>query len=59
MLIFKLFRSASYSVVQSDGNSFWGDVVFDSLNMAYRDEDSISDQKYEQQIFWDLYYEGF
>ena len=36
-----------YSVMQSDGNSFCGDVV---LDMLYRDEDSILDQKYEKQI---------
>ena len=50
----------SYTLVtQSDGNRFCGDVVFDSFNMAYRDEDSILDQKYEKQVFWDLYYEDF
>ena len=36
-----------------------GDVVMDSFNMAYNDEDSILDQKYEKQIFWDFYYEDF
>ena len=30
-----------FSVVQSDGNSFSGDVVLDSFNMVYSDEDSI------------------
>ena len=25
-------------VMQSDGNSFWGDVVLDSFNMVYSDE---------------------
>ena len=48
-----------YSVMQSDGNSFRGDVVLDSCNMSYRDEDNILDQKYEKQISWDLYYEDF
>ena len=38
-------------ITQSDGNSFGGDVVLDSLNMAYMDKDSILDQKYEKQIF--------
>ena len=42
--------------MQSDENSFYGDVVF---NKAYRDKDSILDQKYEKQIFWDLYHEDF
>ena len=48
-----------YSVMKSDGNSFCGDVVLDSFNTAYRDEDSILDQKYEKQISWDLYHEDF
>ena len=48
-----------YSVMQSDGNSFFGDVVLDSFNKEYRDKDSILDQKYEKWIFWDLYYEDF
>ena len=48
-----------YSVMKSDGNSFCGGVVFDSLNMAYAEEDSMSNQNYEKQIFWDLYYEEF
>ena len=30
-----------YSVMQSDGNSFFGDVVLDSFSMVYSDEDSI------------------
>ena len=46
-----------YSVIQSDGNSFCGDVVLDSFNIVYSDEDSILDQKYEKWIFWNLYYE--
>ena len=33
--------------MQSDGDSFCEDVVLDSFNMAYRDEDSILDQKNE------------
>ena len=28
----------SYSVMQSDGNSFCGDVILDSFNISYRDE---------------------
>ena len=44
-------------MIQSDGNSFYGDVVLNNFNMSYRDEYSISDQKYEKQIFWDLYFE--
>ena len=46
-----------YSLLkQSDGNSFCGNVVLDSVSMASRD-DSILDQIYEKQIFSDLFYE--
>ena len=48
-----------YSVMQSDGNSFYGDVVLDSFNMVYIDEDSILDERYVKRIFWDLYYKDF
>ena len=34
--------------MQSDGNSFCGDVVLDSFN---RDKDSILDQQYERKYF--------
>ena len=43
--------------MQSDGNSLWGDVVLDSFNKAYRDEDSILYQIYQKQIFSDFNYE--
>ena len=36
-----------YCVIQSDGNSFCGDVVLDSFNKAPRDEDNIFDQIYK------------
>ena len=36
-----------YSVMQSEGNSFCGDVVLDGFNVSYRDDDSILAQKYE------------
>ena len=36
-----------YSVMQSDGNSFCGDVFMENVTMAYTDEDSIVDQIYE------------
>ena len=45
--------------VQGYANSFRGDVVLDSFNMAYMDENSILDQIYQNQIFSDFYYEGF
>ena len=41
--------------MQSDGNSFGGDVVLKSINMA----SSYEDQIYEKQTFSDLYYEDF
>ena len=50
------FRSLTYSMMQSDGNSFWGDVVLDSFNMVYREEGCILDKKiYKKQILWNLY----
>ena len=42
--------------MQSDENSFGGDVV---LDMSYRDEDRIIDQKLEKQISWEIYKEDF
>ena len=45
--------------MQSDGNSFCGDVVLGSFNMSSRNEDSILEQKYEKQISLDLYYGDF
>ena len=33
-----------YSVMQSDGNSFYGDVVSDSFNKTSRDENNILEQ---------------
>ena len=45
--------------MQSDGNSFYLDFILDSFNMSVRDEGSVLDQKYEMQVSWDLYYEGF
>ena len=45
--------------MQSDGNSFCGDVVLDSFDMAYRDKDSILDQQYVKLISWYLNNEDF
>ena len=42
--------------MQSDGNKFCGDVVFDSLNKAFKFEESILDEIYEAQICSDIYY---
>ena len=38
--------------MQSDGNSFEGDVVLDCFNMAYWIEDSILDQNMNNKYFW-------
>ena len=45
--------------MQSDGHSFCGEVVLDSLKMSYREEGSILDRKYGRQIFWYVYYEDY
>ena len=45
--------------MQLGGNSFRGVVFLDSFNMAYRDENSILDKKYEKEIFCDLNYKDF
>ena len=44
--------------MQSDGESYCGDVVLDSFNMEYRDKDSILYLKYGEQLF-DFFYEDF
>ena len=41
--------------MQSDGKSFIGDVFLDRFNMSIRDEDSILDQQYEKQIFFEFW----
>ena len=41
---FKGYQHSTYSVMQSDGHSFCGDVVLNSFNKASRDEDNILDQ---------------
>ena len=46
--------SLKYSVMQSDGNSFCGDVVLNSGNIANSDKDSLLYEIYEKQIFFDL-----
>ena len=38
--------------MQSDGNSFGGDVVLDSFNKTYRDEDSSLDHKQKCSEFY-------
>ena len=45
--------------MQWHGNSFCGDVVLDSFNMVYSDEDSIKTKNIKNDFFWDLYDEDF
>ena len=45
--------------MQSNGKFFCGDVVFDTINIPNRDEDSRLDQMYEKQISWDIYHKEF
>ena len=42
------FRQDMYSVMQSDRNSFCGDVVLGSFNQTSWDEDNILDQIYKR-----------
>ena len=49
----------TYSVMQSDGNSFCGDVVLDSFNKASRDENNILDQMYKSKKCSDYFYDDF
>ena len=43
--------------MQSDWNSFSGDIVLESVNIASMDEDIVLNQIFEKFIFLDLYYE--
>ena len=45
--------------MQSDGNSFCGDVVMDSVHTASRDKDNILDQIYKKQKCSDIYKDDF
>ena len=40
--------------MQSDGNSFWRDVVLAYFNKAFLDEDSIFDQIYNSKYVCDI-----
>ena len=46
-------------VMKLDGKSFGGDVVLESFNMTSREDDSILDKIYQEQIFSDLYDKDF
>ena len=58
-IIFELALIIFVRTSQSDGNIFCGHVILEILNMLYRDEDSILDQKYARQISRDFYHEDF
>ena len=45
--------------MQSDGNSFFGDLVLDIVNMPYMDGDGILDQKNDEQLSRDFYQKDF
>ena len=49
----------AYSVMQSDRKKIWGDVVLDSFNIAFRDEENILGETYKAQICLDFYYDNF
>ena len=58
------YQRCSFQFLQCDAISFAvysfdGDVVLESVNMTFRNEDSILDQIYKKQIFSDLFYEVF
>ena len=38
--------------MQSDGNRFWRDIILDSFNMVYSDEDSIIIMKSESFVIF-------
>ena len=46
-------------VMQSDGNSFCGNVVLDGFTEAYRDEDNILDQIYKSKLCSEYFHEYF
>ena len=48
-----------YSVMQSDGNSFGGDVVSDSSNKTSLDEDNNSDEIYKKHMCSQSCYDDF
>ena len=52
-------RLIHYSITQSLSNSLLGDVVSDSFNKVYRDDDSILDKTYRKQICSEFYYDNF
>ena len=53
------YRTLKYSVMQSDGNNFCGDVVWTPLTWYTVMKTTFKDQKHEKRIFRDLYCEDF
>ena len=47
------------TALRNHANSFWGDVVLDTFNNVYREEDNILDQIYVKQIRPYFYYGDF
>ena len=45
----------TYSVMQSDGNSFCGDVISDTFNKASRDEDNILELIYKKKYVYVIF----
>ena len=58
LLLYVYFYRLLYSVMQSDGNSFFLNVDLNNVNMAIRDKNSIIDQN-EKLIFSDINNEDF
>ena len=48
-----------YSVMQSDGSSFSGEVVMDSFSRVYSDEGRFKTKNIKKRFYWDLYFENF
>ena len=59
LLIYVMKPDDTYSVMQSDRNSFCGDVVSDSFNKTSWDKNSSLDQIYTKQICSEFYYDVF
>ena len=45
--------------MQSDESRFRGEAVLENVDMAYKDEDSILDQLYGNQLFTNFSYEDW
>ena len=43
----------------TDRKGYFRDIVLDSVNIAFRDEDNIFDKIHEEKIYSDIYHEDF